>query len=349
MSYFWAALGWLWSKRLFFAITFASALAFFALLFPFGDLSDVVTSAIARGTRGAVYVQFNSLALNFVPQPAVSATDVSVETSLPPLKAKWAKITPSLFSALFSLPTLISAANGNPEAAASLSTKLGLSVAAEDLLGSNLALSFGPGSKSEQGNPRSRVTLAVEKLNLGEVQKWADLPMQMNGRAALSTDVQFAPDFKDQPDGEFTIKLDKFVLPASVVQVDMNGAMLPVNLPALSLANVAFKGHLSRGTLTIDEGTFGRSPDAIFGRIKGSLGLSLVPAGPSVNPVFGSYNLIVDMTTSAMIEKELSFAFIMLGPGKSPAPGGGGHYLFRATGQGIGMAYVPNIVRINTF
>ena len=349
MRYFWASLGFLWGKKLFFALTLASAALFLVLLFPFSDLSDVVTGTVARATRGAVYVQFDTLDLSLVPQPAISATQLSVETTLPALKAKWAKVTPSLFSVLFSLPTLIKAAGGDQEAAASLTTKLGVSIAAEDVLGGDIRFSLSPGSRSEQGGARSRVAVGIDHLNLNDVQKWVDLPVVLQGRAALNSDLQFTPDFKEQPDGEYLVRIEKFVLPASVIQVDMNGTPLPVNLPELTLANVKLKGKLSRGNLTIDEGLFGAKGDAIAGRIKGSLGLALMTVGPSVAPVFGSYNLTVEMNTSQMIEKELSFAFIMLGPGKTPLPGGGAHYLFRAMGQGIGVEFVPNITRVPTF
>ena len=350
MSYFWGGLGWLWGKKLFFALTLASALMFALALFPFGDLSDVVTGAVARATRGAVYVQFETLDLNFVPQPAVSATQLSVETSLPPLKAKWAKVTPSLLNILFSLPSVLRAAGGDQEAAASLSTKLGVAIAAQEVLGANVDLTLSPGARGEQGGARSRVTLAVEKLNLAEVQKWADLGVVMSGRAAIATDVQFAPDFKEQPEGEFQVKLEKFVLPASVVQVDMNGTPLPVNLPEVTLQNVRLKGKLVHGNLTIEDGQFGQKPDPVYGRIKGTMGMSLMPApGGAVAPVFGSYNLTVEMTTTQMIERELSFAFVMLGPGRSANPGGGARYLFRAMGQGIGMEYAPNITRVSSF
>lgn len=349
MNYFWASFGWIWGKKVFFGLVLLSALLFFALLFPFSDLSDVVTTTVARATNNQVFVQFRTLDLHVIPQPAVSAEDVSIETSLPPLEAKWAKVTPSLFSALVNLPTIIGAARGNEESARSLGTKLGASFAAEGILGGDVDLRLRAGSKSEQGHDRSRVSLALDKLELAEVQKWTDLPVKMSGELNVDTDVQFAPDMTEQPDGDYEIRLAKFKLPASTIMVPMGEANLPVNIPTLTLENVTLKGKLSNGTLMIDEGTFGKAKDPIYGRIKGSLGVRLQAQGPNVFPMFGSYNLTVELNTTQLIEKELGFAFIMFGSAKTPSPGGGAKYLFRAMGQGIGMQYVPNITRINSF
>ncbi|MBX3022402.1 MAG: hypothetical protein KF799_12080 [Bdellovibrionales bacterium] len=346
MKYFWAFFGWVWKRKVFFAVMLSSAVFFFAILFPFSDLSDVVTTTVARATGNQVYVQFDELNLHIVPQPAISATKLSVETALPPLEAQWAKITPSLFSALMSLPTMISAAGGNAEAAASLGSKLGATIDAEGILGGDIELRLRSGSKTEGGRDRSRISLAVDKVNLGDVQKWSDLPVEMSGIASLTTDVQMTTDLAEQPDGDYNIQISKFALPASTVPTPMG----PLNVPTITLANVVLKGKLSNGTLMIDEGSFGQAKDPIFGRIKGSIGMRLQQQGPSVFPMFGSYNLTVDLNTTQMIEKDLGIAFILLGPAKTPAPGGGARYLFRASGQGLGMnAAPPSITRLSAF
>jgi hypothetical protein len=349
MNQVWAFFGWLWSKKLFFLIAFSSAVFFFILFFPFSDLSDVVTTAVARATGNQVYVQFETLDLHVIPVPAISATRLSVETSLPPLEAKWAKFTPGIFSALTSIPTILSAARGDADAAKALGTKIGATISAEGILGGDIDLKLRSGSKSEQGRERSRISLAVDKLNLTEVQKWADISVKMGGQVSVETDVQMTPDMQEQPDGEFNVRINKFNLPAGTVMVPMGEAQLPVNLPTITLANVVLRGRLTGGNLIIEEGTFGNAKDPLFGKIKGTMGMRLQAQGPAVFPLFGSYNLAVDLNTTAPIEKDLGFVFLPLGSAKSAAPGGGARYLFRATGQGVGMAYVPSITRINSF
>lgn len=349
MIYFWAFLGWLWSKKLFFAATFVSAILFFVLMFPFSDLSDVVTNTVSRATGGQVYLQLETLNFHVVPQPSISATGVSVETSYPPLQASWAKFTPSLFSLLTSLPTMVSAARGDADAARALPSKIGMSFAAEGLLGGDVDVSLRSGSKTERGQERSRLSLSLDKINLAEVQKWSDLSMKLSGTLTAATDIQMTSDMSEQPEGEYDIRVAKFALPASTVMIPMGEANLPVNVPTITLQNVVLRGRLVGGNLMIEEGTFGQNKDPIFGRIKGSLGMRLQAQGASVFPMFGSYNLTVDLNTTQLIEKDLGFAFLTLGNVKSPTPGGGARYLFRAQGQGIGMAYVPNISRVSSF
>jgi len=347
MNHFWAALAWVWRRKIFFGTTLAAALFFFVWFFPFGDLSDFVTSAIARGTNNQIYVQFETMDLHLLPQPSISAKNVSVESNLPPLGASWAKITPSLFGVIFSLPTVMKAMGGDPEAAAAISSRLGLSVAAEDILGGDLSLSLGGGQKSEKGAARSRVNLALEKINLNELQRWSDLSVKMQGQLSVNSELQLTPDFSEPPDGEYDIQVSKFAMPAATVMIPMGEANLPVNVPTLTLANVVLKGRLAGGQLILEEGTFGQSKDPLFGKIKGQIALRLVANGGAVTPVFGAYNLTVDLNTTQMVEKELGFAFFTLGSAKTPAAGGGARYLFRASGNGIG--YVPNITRINSF
>jgi len=349
VNYFWALLGWIWSRKLFFGVILSSTLLFFAWFFPYSDLSDLVTSTVSTRTNGQVYLQFETMDLHFIPQPAVSATRVSVETALPPLEAKWAKFTPHLMGILFSLPTAIKASNGDLEAMRSLNSKLGGSFEAEGLWGGDVSVSVRSGVKSEQGRERSRVSLMLSRVNLGEVQKWSDLPVKMQGQINAESEMNFSLDMQEQPEGEFLVRITKFAIPASTVMVPMGEANLPVNIPSVTLANVLLKGHLNNGTLNIEEGAFGNSKDPISGRIKGQMGMKLQQMGSGVMPLFGSYNLTVELKTSSLIEKELGFAFLTLSPAKTATPEGGGHYLFRATGQGIGMAYLPNVMRISSF
>lgn len=349
MKYFWTTFGWIWGRRKFIGMSLLAALFFFVWIFPFSDLSDAVTTFVARATNNQIYLQADSIDLHLIPQPAFSATNLTIETDLPRLEAKWAKVTPSLFSILFSLPTMIKASRGDADAARSLSSKIGVSVDAEGILGGDLSLKMRSGSKSESGRERSRVSLALEKVNLKEVAQWADLSTPLQGMASVDSDISYVPDFQDQPEGEFDIRLDKFVLPAATLQVPVGEATFPINVPTLTLANVVLKGRLVGGKLIVEDGQFGASKDPLYGRIKGEMNLKIQMFGPSVTPVFGAYNLTVDLTTTAMVQKELSFAFITLDAAKEPISGGGARYLFRASGQGVGMAYVPTITRLPSF
>ncbi len=345
MKYVNIAFGWVWRRKVFFGTMLASAVLFFVWIFPFSDLSQLVTTQVAQATNNQIYVQSETLDLHLLPTPAISAAALSIETTLPPLEAKWAKVTPSLFSVLFNIRSLMKMQT-EPEVGRAALARVGISIDAEDVLGADVDLSMGPGKKSDSGKERSRVSLAIENLNLGRVQDWADLPVKMQGTAALETDVLFSPDFQEQPDGEILLKVSKFNLPASTVMVPMEGASMPVNLPALTLANVVVKGRMAGGQLIIEEGTFGQSSDPLNGRIKGQLGLRLQPAGTGVYPVLGSYNLTVDLNATRAIQKEIGIAFLLFDSAKTDTPSGF-RYLFRA--QGNGMAGMPSITRLTSF
>ena len=330
--------GWIWRKKAFFAVMLASAVLFFVWFFPFSDLGQFVTTTVARATGNQVYAQFKELDVHLIPTPAVSATEVSIETGLPPFEAKWAKFTPSLLSALLNIRTLMNAGS-DPAASRAMLTKLGMDLDLEGVFGGEIDLSISPGKKSDSGTERSRVSLVVDELNLGEVQDWADLPVKMQGKANFETDMQISPEFAEQPEGDYSLTISKFNLPASTVDTPMG----PLNLPTLTLANVVLKGRMIGGNLMIEEGQFGSSSDPIYGRIKGQLGLRFAPGAP---PMLGSYNLTVDLNASRAIEKDIGIAFILFDSAKT-ATSTGSRYLFRAMGNGPGG--VPNITRLSSF
>lgn len=347
MSYVWLVLGWIWSKRKFILISVVSGLIFFAWFFPFSDLSDVVTSTVARATGNQIYLQFETLDLNLLPTPAISARNVSVETpALPALQAKWMKLSPSWMNILFNIWTIKKASSGDADAASRLGTRIGATIAAEGLLGADVDLRIRPGSPGDQGAERSRVSLAVEKLNLGELQKWSDLPVKMSGQASIDSNVQFNPAFTEQPDGDVELQINKFNLPASTLMIPYEGAVMPVNLPALTLENLTLKGRLNGGKFTIDEGHFGQSKDPIFGRIKGQMSIKFVPTGQAVQTQFGAYNLTVELNATKAVEKEIGFAFLLFDQAKT-VTANGSRYLFQASGQGLGPP--PSITKINNF
>lgn len=344
MKYVNAAFGWLWRRKLFFGVMLGSALLFFVWFFPFSDLSQVMTTQVALATQNQVYVQSETLDLHFLPTPAISATDLSIETSLPPISASWAKFTPGLMSMLLNIRSAMRMGQ-DPEAAKQVMANVGFSFDAEGLFGADVDLSMGAGKKSEGGKDRSRISLAMEKLNLGQVRDWADLQVKFQGKADVETEFNFTPDFAEQPDGDYDIKISKFNMPASTVMVNMNGFDVPFNVPALTLENVTLKGRVTNGTFTIEDGQFGQSKDPLQGRIKGQMGLRFQPSGagmPAILP--GSYQFNVDLTTTPAYYKEIAILFDFIQNGRqSPT---GYRYIFRMQGPGFGPP--PTITRLSS-
>ena len=82
-----------------------STTIFLLLLFPFNDLSDLVTTQVAKMTNNQVYVQFDDMRLSVLPTPGVALDNVYVETpTLSGLKAQEVVATPSIRALIFQEP-----------------------------------------------------------------------------------------------------------------------------------------------------------------------------------------------------------------------------------------------------
>lgn len=348
MGYINAFFGWMWRRRSFFLTTIVAALFFFAWLFPFSDLSDAVTTAIARGTGNQVYVQFNSLDIEILPIVAASASGVAADlATLPTLAVEYLKIRPAWFSMLFSPIKLFKAARGDMEAQ-TYAAVLALShVRADGILGGDVSVDLSPASVTN-GSVSLNTDLEIEELDLNQLQDWAELPVKLKGKASADISMKINPSMSEQPEGEFSLKVSKFSLPASTVMIPMGeGASMPMNLPTLTLANVVFRGRLVAGNLVLEEGTFGQASDPVHGRIKGQMDIRIQPVGPGqFVPILGNYNLTVDLSATKAIEKEIGIAFLLFESAKTPTSSGS-RYIFRAQGQGMGG--VPSITKLGSF
>ncbi len=342
MAYVNAFFGWMWRKKGFFALVLASAVLFLVLIFPFGDLSDAVTSVIARNSNNAVYLQFDDLDLSVIPAPAVAATGVSADLlTLPTLTIQYLKLRPAYLSMLFSPLKLFKAARGDMESAMYAGVLALAHVRADGILGGDVNLDLSP-EKAEQGALTTRADIEVDELDLNRLQEWSALPVKLQGKLSADVGLKVNTSMQEQPEGEFTLKVAKFVLPSGPVNT-MAG---PINLPTVSMANVLFRGRLVGGRLLLEEGTFGQKGEPVHGRIKGEMAVRFIPAGNGqVTPAIGNYNLTADLNMTTMFEKELGFAFL-LDNYKTPGQGGN-RYLMRI--QGTDFYNPPAITRVSNF
>jgi type II secretion system protein N len=338
MAYVNAFFGWMWRKKSFFAVVFASALLFFVLIFPFGDLSDAVTSVIARNTNSQVYLQMDDLALNVIPAPGVNATGVNADLmSFPTLSIKDLVLRPAYLSIIFSPLKLIKAARGDMESGMYMAVLALAHVRAGGILGGNVDLDLSP-EKASQGAVTTQADVEIDKLDLARAGDWAALPVKIKGKLSADLGLRLNTAMQEQPEGEFSVKVASFELPAGPVMTQMG----PINLPTIGMKNVLFRGRLINGNLMLEEGSFGQPGEPAHGRVKGQIALRVVPgAGAQI----GQYNLTVDLNLTSAFEKELGFAFI-LDSYKTPAPGGN-RYLMRI--QGTDFVNPPLITRVSSF
>lgn len=300
------------------ALTVLFALIFFVMIFPYNDLSDLVSTKVAALTQNQVYVQFEDLNLDLVPHPALAMNDVSVDLpSLPTLTTSHLAISPSL-SALIML-------------------KLGFNLRADNFLGGFLDLTVKPNGKTEQGSQKQSFSLDFNQLKLEQLNKLLNLPVPLQGQANINTAMIVDPQLFEQPEGDFDLTSKKLEIPASSIPTQMGA----VQIPTFQFNQVQLKSRIGGGKLIIEDAVLGKESDAFQGRIKGQMDLRLEKYGQSVQPNIGAYEFRIDVTVKKSLEKDLNLLFILVDRFRTPTSDGS-RYQFIARGNGYGPpAFVP--------
>src|SRR4051812_35387749 len=72
-------------------------LVFLYFIFPFNDLGDFVAQKVSEATSGQVFVGFDTLDINLLPEPGIAMSNVQVETPFTPkLTAKNLSLAPNI-------------------------------------------------------------------------------------------------------------------------------------------------------------------------------------------------------------------------------------------------------------
>jgi type II secretion system protein N len=303
-------LSWLLSHKIKYLITLLSALFFAFVLFPFSDLSDLVSSQIAKATNNQIYVQFEKLHMSLFPSTGVAMEDVFVEAQgLPSLKAQELILTPSLSSLITQKPAG--------------------TISAKGFLNGNVEVSMKSGTKSDNGVERQKITLDAQRLSLNELRELAQLPVTLKGSLDITSSALIDLNFKEQPDVDLVLKIDRFELPASTVQLEIG----PVMLPELKLSGMQLKGRLSAGKFIIEEGLIGKEGDEIKGTVKGNLGLQIIRDEQSgmMQTYTGSYSFDIDLNVKKSFQDRVTL-LSLLDSYKTPSPDGA-RFKMRISGQ----------------
>lgn len=309
--------GWIKTSKLKFVVAILSAVFFMFVLFPFEDLSDLVTAQISKATQNQVYVQFENMNLNLLPEPGIELSEVYVETPMtPPLSAEKLALSPSISGLISKKP-------------------MG-SISAKGFLKGDLELQVKSGSKTETGLDRQKINLVANKLSLQDLRSLAQLPVLLKGNLNVSTLAQADLTFAEQPEADLTLEIDKFELPPSNVQTPMG----PFTLPDLKLGKVELKGRLSNGRFNIESGTIGNDNDEVQGIIKGGISLTLNGSNGGVSPIFGAYNLDIALDVKSSFQEKANLFLSFLDSYKSPS-NKGAKYSFKVSGASFRAP--PNI------
>ncbi|KYG64890.1 type II secretion system protein GspN [Bdellovibrio bacteriovorus] len=284
-----------------------SAFVFTFLLFPFDDLSDLISSQVSKVTNNSVYVSFEKLKMSFFPQPGVKMDQVYIESiRTPALSAQELVITPSISGLIAQKPY------GQ--------------VSAKGLLKGDVEVEVGKGSRTENGIERHRVEVSAKKVSLQDLRELANLPVLLKGELDLESTALADLTFQEQPDVEIDLKINKFELPPS----NVNTPMGPLTLPDLKLTSVELKGRLAAGRFIIETGTIGRPGDELQGTIKGDIAINIVNRGGGFGQQIGAYNFNIDLKAKKAFQDK---AILFLGflDGYKTATPEGGQYKFRVS------------------
>lgn len=288
-------------------VLFVSTLVFALLLFPFDDLSDLISSQVSKLTNNSVYVQFEKLKMSLFPQPGVQLNQVYIESlRTPAISAQELIITPSVSGLIQQKPY------GQ--------------ISAKGLLKGDVNLSVGKGSKSENGVERHKIDVSAKKISLHDLKEMANLPVLLKGQLNLESTALADLTLQEQPDVELNLSINQFELPPSNVDTPMG----PLTLPDLKLSSVELKGRLAAGQFVIESGTIGKPGDELYGTIKGRIGLTLVNRGKSLGHQLGAYNIEVDLKAKRSFQ-DRAVLFLTFIDGYKTTTSDGAQYKFKVS------------------
>lgn len=303
-------LRWLFQNKGKFLLMILSTMVFIFVLFPFGDLSDLVSTQVAKLTQNQVYLQFDKMHMNLLPTPNMGLETVHVETQgLPAIRADELLLSPSLQMLITRKPAG--------------------SVSARGFLRGDLEMSLKPGTKSDNGVERQQITVNAKHLNLSELRDLLQLPVALRGQLDVTSSALADLSWQEQPDMDLNLQVDHFELPTANVQTMMG----PLTLPDLKLTSVEIKGRLSAGKLIIENGVIGKTGDEVYGSIKGNLGVILQRQGSGVAPQTGAYSFDVDLTVQKSFQDRAHLFLSFVDNYKTETPNGA-HYKFKVSAGG---------------
>lgn len=275
------------------ATAFAAFLFFLGALFPFDDLSDLVTAQVAAMTQNQIFLQFSDPGLSLFPSPGLQLNDVYVETPFtPPLKASQLSVSPSLASLL--------------------AGKSGVALSASDLLGGDVSVSAYSSTMKESKQPSQKIALDASDVDLAQLAQLAGVPIQFKGRIDLDSDAEIDLTWKDQPAVKVSLKGNKVQVPPDMVPTSMG----PFPLPDLAFSVIELEGELKGGKLTIENGRLGSDKDDLNGTIKGLIDLTITNAGGRPVANVGGYDIQLRLNAKDTIEKKLTLLDIICGSTK---------------------------------
>ncbi len=251
---------------------------FVVLLFPFGDLSDYISSEVSARTNNQVYLQFDELHLNPF-SPSLTMENVLIETpQIDGLKVKQLTAAPSIM--------------------ALISQTIGGKITAEGIWSGDAYV------KVSSLSGKSQIEAALSKISLNDLRTALKLPLPISGQLNLNTSAAVDLSFAEQPDGELTAQIQKFELAAANIMLADLGNL---SVPEIKFSNVDLKSKFQAGKLIIENLKLGSASDDLSGSIKGDVSFVIRNLNGQILPFMSGYNLSIDLTAKPAFKDRASF------------------------------------------
>lgn len=294
-------------------LTFLLSVFFFIFLFPLSDLNDYISAQVSKLTGNAVFLQFDQMHLQPL-KAAVRFEKVYLESPVvSSLTSDEVSISPSL-------PALLARQPGG-------------TVTAKGFLNGEVELSLTPGPASAAGASRSKINLTATKINLKSVREVAGLSLPIKGELNLTGQVLADMTLTEQPELDLSVTINRFELPTSSLSLQDLGL---INLPEIKLSKVELKGRLSGGKFQIENGKLGTQKDDFYGDIKGDMNISFQNMAGQIVPIFGAYDISLDLRASPAFQEKAKFFLSFLDGYKSESAQGT-QYKFKVQSAAQGM------------
>jgi type II secretion system protein N len=276
-----------------------SSLLFIFILFPFDDLSDLISSQVSKLTNNSLYVQFDKLKMSLFPTPGVRMDQVYIESiRMPSLSAEELVITPSISGLIQQKPY------GQ--------------ISAKGFLKGDVELQMGKGTRTENGIERQKIEISAKKVALNDLRALGNLPIMLKGQVNIESTALADLTFQEQPDVDLNLTINSFELPPS----NVNTPMGPLTLPDLKLSTVELKGRLAAGRFIIETGTIGKPGDELYGTIKGNIGITIINQGGRFGQQIGAYNFEIDLKAKKSFQDRAALFLSFIDGYKTPTAEG---------------------------
>lgn len=287
---------------------------FVVLLFPLGDLNDLISSQVSNLTQKQVYFQFDNMHLNPFTAKVTLDNAVVDSAALSNLTIDSLSVSPSL---------------------SNLYRKPGGTLDATGFLKGEVHVDLSPsGSKS-------KVEISATNISLKELRETANLPLPISGNLNLTSQALADLTFAEQPEMDLNVLINNFEMPSGNINLQQMGA---ISVPLIQFDKVELKGKLSGGKFQIESGRLGSSKNEFYGDVRGDMSLNFRMENNRLIPVFGSYALFLDLKATPDFQQRATLFLGFLDgykvPGSSPA-----NYKVKISAQnlmGEGLNIAPN-------